>query len=220
MELAMRFGLLCLAVCGGIGLAGCGNTGAPATAALGRAAADASGGALASDNRPPPKPTSSIPAGATPDQVVAEFLSALKGGDKATTAALLTAKAWEETSKHNIEVDPQSAPNAQYQVQAAQYLPDNPSGAHVTSVWTEVYDDGNVTYQIVWVLRREQDGWRIAGMALELVPGQDLAFLNFEDPADMMKKRDEAIAAMEPPAAETAAQPTGPGQIPATPIER
>ena len=48
-------------------------------------------------------------------------------------------------------------------------------------------------------------------MAIELVPEQGLAFLNFEDPDDMIRKQEEAekaLAAMNPPAAETAAIPT------------
>jgi hypothetical protein len=150
-----------------------------------------------------------VAAEATPDQVVSVFLNALRVGDKATTASLLTAKAREETAKHNIAVDPQSAPNAQYQVHKAEFLADTPSGSHVTSVWNEKYADGEVTYNIVWVLRKQTEGWRIAGMALELTPGEQPAFLNFEDPLDMMRKRDEAIAAQQPPAAEVAQQPAG-----------
>jgi hypothetical protein len=42
-------------------------------------------------------------------------------------------------------------------------------------------------------------------MAIELVPGQGLAFLNFEDPDDMIRKQEEAMAALNPPVAETAA---------------
>lgn len=135
---------------------------------------------------------------ASPDQVISVFLDALRVGDSATTANLLTSKAREETAKHNIAVDPQSAPGAKYAVAPAEFLPDNPHGAHVRSSWTETYQDGTVNYDIVWVLRRQKEGWRIAGMALELVPGQDPAFLNFEDPTDMLAKRDAAIAAQMP----------------------
>src|SRR4029453_15166844 len=76
-----------------------------------------------------------------------------------------------------------------------------------TSVWTETYPDGTIKYDVVWVLRRQAEGWRIAGMAIELVPGQPPAFLNFEDAADMAKKYEEAMAASQPGAAEVAANP-------------
>ena len=80
----------------------------------------------------------------------------------------------------------QSAPNATYQVRPGEILGDQ-NGAHVKSVWTERFDDGDETYEIVWALRRQQDGWRLAGMAMELIPGQPMQYLNFEDPADMLR---------------------------------
>ena len=155
-----------------------------------------------------PQQPVAIPADAPPDQVVATFLGALRSGDKPTTAALLTTKARAETAKHQLAIDPLSAPNAKYEVLKPEYLTGNPDGAHVASSWSETYEDGTVTYDIVWVLRREAGGWRIAGMASELVPGEPPAFLNFEDPADMIKKWDEALAAETPAEATVTAQPS------------
>ncbi len=150
-----------------------------------------------------------VPASASPDQVVTVFLNALRSGDSPTTESLLTAKARQELAKHSLSVDVQSAPNASYQVRTAEILADQ-SGAHVKSVWTEKFDDGDETYEIVWALRRQQDGWRLAGMALQLIPGQPMQFLNFEDPADMLRKKEEAIATMQQAAAQTAQQPQSP----------
>jgi hypothetical protein len=148
-----------------------------------------------------------VPANAAPDQVVLTFLNALRTGDSPTTESLLTSKARQELARHSLSVDVQSAPNASYQVRPAELLADDPSGAHVKSVWTEKFDDGDETYEIFWALRRQPEGWRIAGMAMELIPGQPMQFLNFENPEDMLRKKDEAIAAMQAPAAQTAQQP-------------
>ncbi|MCI0359539.1 MAG: hypothetical protein L0211_13770 [Planctomycetaceae bacterium] len=210
----MRRGLLCLVVCGGIGLAGCGGEAQP-PAAQGQTAGQTPLEATAAEPEVPgvnaveaaKLPSVQVAVTATPEQVVQTFLDAMKQGDIATKAALLTQKAREETARENFEINPQSAANAQYEVRPAEYLPENPHGAHVTSVWTEAYPDGTITYDVVWVLRRQAEGWRIAGMAIELVPGQPPAFLNFEDAADMAKKYSEAMAASQPPAAEVAAQP-------------
>jgi hypothetical protein len=161
-----------------------------------------------------------VPASAAPEQVVSVFLDALRAGDQATTAALLTGKALTETSKRNLSVCPQATPNMEYKVMSSEVLPENPSGAHVSVRWTENYSDGNVEYDVVWVLRRQQEGWRIAGMAIELVPGQGLAFLNFEDPDDMIRKQEEAMAALSPPAAETAALPGDNAATPPTDLQQ
>jgi hypothetical protein len=208
-----------------VGIVGCGGgSGASEPAAGGPEAAGeqaASTEAGATEAAPvPAAPAVQVPADAGPDKVVTVFLDALKNGDTSTKASLLTAKALAETTKHEFEVNPQSAPNAQYQVHPPEFLASNPNGAHVTSVWTESYEDGQITYEVVWVLRRETQGWRIAGMAIELIPNQPPSFLNFEDPADMAAKYNEAMAAQQPPAAETAANPQDPMAIQSTPIER
>ncbi|HEY2415027.1 MAG TPA: hypothetical protein VGI40_22475 [Pirellulaceae bacterium] len=160
-----------------------------------------------------------VPSNATPDQVVTVFLNAMRSGDSPTTESLLTGKAREELAKHSLSVDVQSAPNATYQVHRAEILQDA-SGAHVRSVWTERFNDGDETYEIVWALRHQQEGWRVAGMAMELLPGQPMQFLNFEDPADMLHKKEQAIAALQAPAVQTAQQPQQPLAPAARTIER
>lgn len=156
-----------------------------------------------------------VPTEATPDQVVSVFLDAMRAGDASTVETLLTTKAREETRRHQMPVEPMAAPNAQFQVAAAQYLPMNPDGAHVQAQWVESDGTNNYTHTVIWVLRRQTDGWRVAGFAIDLVAGQGPQFLNFEDPADMMKKYKEALAANEaaqqPHVAQQAVQPPPPG---------
>ncbi len=152
---------------------------------------------------------------ATPDQVVSVFLEAMRAADATSVESLLTTKAREETIRHNMPVEPVAAPHAQFQVAAPQYLPMNPNGAHVQAQWVESDGMQTYTHTVIWVLRRQTEGWRIAGFAIELVPGQGPQFLNFEDPADMIKKQQEAVAAIQAataePAAVQAAQPAQPG---------
>lgn len=167
---------------------------------------------------PAPQPIA-VPATASPEQVVTVFLNALRTGDSPTTESLLTSKAREELAKHELSVDVQSAPNAVYEVKPAEGVQGDPTGAHVSSVWTEKFDDGEETYEIVWAVRKQPEGWRLAGMAMQLIPGQAMQFLNFENPEDMLKKKDEAIAAMQAAAAEMAQQQPPSTTQPAT-IER
>jgi hypothetical protein len=197
------------------GLVGCTGKTTPNTSD-----ASASGQTPAAAQATPRTQPIAVPASATPDQVVSTFLNALRTGDSPTTESLLTTKAREELAKHSLSVDVVSAPNSTYQVRPGEVLPNDPAGAHVSSVWTEKFADGEETYEIIWALRRQTEGWRLAGMAMELIPGQQMQFLNFENPEDMLRKKDEAIAAMQPAAAETAqqTQPAPTAQRPA--IER
>ena len=188
-----------------VGLIGCSGKPTPSQAA--GTSAEAQNNAIAATQSQSVQQPIFVPPAATPDQVVTVFLSSLRAGDSPTTESLLTGKARQELAKHSLSVDVQSAPNATYQVRPAELLQADPNGAHVSSVWTEKFDDGDETYEIVWALRRQAEGWRLAGMAMELIPGQPMQFLNFEDPEDMLRKKDEAIATLQPPAAETAQQP-------------
>ena len=130
-----------------------------------------------------------------PKQVVMALIEAMKSGDKEAKSALLTTKAREETARHDMPVATDAMPNTEYQIAEPTYLQNNPDGAHVSCLLTETLADGTKEeYQIVWVLRREEElGWRIAGMAVELAPGTKPQFLNFEDPLDMQKKMDAAM---------------------------
>src|SRR5688572_22333007 len=137
------------------GLIGC--SGKPAPSPDTGAATPAASGVATNQAAPAPQPIF-VPPSAAPDQVVTVFLSALRAGDSPTTESLLTARARQELDKHDLSVDVQSAPNASYQVRPAELLQTDPNGAHVSSVWTEKFDDGDETYEIVWALRRQAEG--------------------------------------------------------------
>ena len=142
-----------------------------------------------------------IPANSPPDQVVASFLKALKEGDDAQAESLMTSRARQETAKRNLAVQPPGSPTAKFNIGAVNLLPDK-KGAHVHSVWTETDPQGaSVSYEIVWALRAQPEGWRVAGMATQVTEQGPQVYLNFEDPDDMLRKWEEAeatLAAQQP----------------------
>ncbi|MFN0018451.1 MAG: hypothetical protein ACKVP0_09345 [Pirellulaceae bacterium] len=187
----------------GLGFVGCGG---PSTASKEPAttAEKAAEMAAATESAREEAPASAarapvdIPANAPPDEVVTAFLEARRTGDPQTTSALLTSTARSATAKHKIDVNGEALPDLQFQVAKPKYLKNNSKGAHVSSIWTEILPDGTkASYEVVWVLRKEAIGWRVAGFAAELTPGTEPQFLNFEDPEDMMKKQQESVAAAE-----------------------
>jgi len=139
------------------------------------------------------------PASVTsPTDVISSFLTALRDGDEQTTAALLTSLARAETSRRNLTVRPPGAPSAEFKIGNVEYIGPQQDGAHVTSTWTEDDDAGNrIAYEVVWVMRHQTEGWRIAGLAANLTAGEPPVFLNFENPDEMIAKqqRAEQIAA-------------------------
>lgn len=204
----MRHWIFALSVLVGSGLVGCTKAKPTPTASTNPPA----GAAVAAQAKPKPQPIA-VPANATPEQVMTVFLQAWQKGDSATFDSLLTDKAREELAKHDVTPDPLSSPNAVFNVEPARPLATDPTVVNVNSVWTEQVqnEEGKLIderYQIEWALRRQQNGWRVVGMRMELVPGQ-VQQISFEDPATMLRMMADATAALNPsaPAQPGAAQP-------------
>jgi len=124
----------------------------------------------------------------SPAQVVARFMEALKSGDTATASDLLTPTARQKTEEAKLEVGLPASKTAVCEVGEFEIIDEE--GAHVASTWTDAHEDGEQrTDKIVWILRKESIGWRVAGMAMKIFDDAQPLILNFEDPADMMRKQ-------------------------------
>jgi len=123
---------------------------------------------------------------ATPEQVVEHFLAALQQGDDEEVTGLLTAKARTETAKHDLVVRSPGSPTATFRVGALELVS---GGAYVNSQWSEMSEDGfSHSFEIIWVLRKQANGWRIAGMATRVAANEQPTYLNFENPQEMIRK--------------------------------
>src|SRR5262245_13099737 len=162
------------------------------------------------------EPTMSRQAGATgtPDQAVYDFLEAVRTGNDQKAAEMLSPLARQKTTEMHMEVAPPGSPTAKFTVGKVKYKADDNDGAYVTCTWSDVSDDqGQVrSDEIVWGVRREPEGWRIVGMVLQVLPGEEPLVLNFEDPEDMIRKQQmlhdrETGQAADPQAARPEANP-------------
>ncbi|HRX78036.1 MAG: hypothetical protein H6821_14700 [Planctomycetaceae bacterium] len=125
-----------------------------------------------------------------PDVVVAAFLDALRDGNDQVAEALLTSIARRETQAHELTVQPPGSPSARYEIGEVHYVQ---GGVHVNSSWSEYDESGEpANYEIVWVLRQEPIGWRVAGMATAVNPAKPPIYLNFEDVPDLLAKWQQA----------------------------
>ena len=121
------------------------------------------------------------------EQAVTEFLEALRRGDEAKASRLLTTKARRETAKSELALKPEGSQSATFTVDKVEYVTSD--GAEVTATWTDTNRHGQTqSNQIVWILRNESQGWRIAGMGVEVFEGQPPAIFNFEDPASVINE--------------------------------
>lgn len=126
-----------------------------------------------------------------PDVAVFTFLEAVRKGDDNAASGMLTAMARKKTTEMQLAVAPPGSATASFEVSEFELVGED--GAHVASKWTDVGEDGKPhSDDIVWMLRRDPEGWRIAGMATKLFEDLPPLMLNFEDPEDMIRQQQMA----------------------------
>jgi len=153
----------------------------------------ATAGCSKSAEEPVAAAPAAAPPVAPPDAAVREFLDAIRVGDHKRAEGMLTDTARQKTSEMDLLVAPPGSATAKFEIAEMEVIEDQV--AHVASVWTDIGDDGKPqTNEFVWALRRQPQGWRVAGVAVQLFPNQPPLLLDFEDPADMLRKQQMAEA--------------------------
>jgi len=137
------------------------------------------------------RPNAVAESSAKPDGPAAaahEFLEALRTGNDEKAAKMLSTAARQKTASLNRNVTPPASDTARFTLGKVEYV--NDDGARVACTWTDLDEEGKPkTDEAIWVLRREDNAWRIAGVAAQVFPGEPPLLLNFEDPQDMLRKQ-------------------------------
>jgi hypothetical protein len=124
-----------------------------------------------------------------PTDIVSQFLDQVRrGGDNTAAGDLLTQAAQMELKRIGRSVQPIGTPNASFKVTRGEAHPDDPNAMIVHSIWSEPNEEGGQSdSEVLWGLKREPNGWRISGLAVEPEPGVDLVVVNFEDGNSMLQ---------------------------------
>lgn len=123
-----------------------------------------------------------------PAAAVRDWLEAVRTGNDEKATAMLTTLAREKTAAMNLSVRPPASETAKYEIGRVRMVGDD--AAQVAATWTDLDEEGKPqTDEAIWVLRKEPQGWRIAGVAATVFPGEPPLKLNFEDPEDMLLKQ-------------------------------
>lgn len=141
--------------------------------------------------------TASINASAAPNSLANleapaaacyEFLDAVRTGNDEKASRMLSSTAREKVDALKLGITPPASDTARFTLGKVKYV--NEDGAQVESTWTDTDDNGQpCSDTAVWVLRREEQGWRVVGVAATIFSGEPPLLLNFEDPEDMIKKQ-------------------------------
>ena len=155
---------------------------------------------------------------AKPDAAVGEFLEAVRVGNDQDAAAMFTPLARQRVAELKIQVAPQGSDTASFSVGEVEYVAED--GARVAATWTDLDEDGKPrTDDMTWMVRRVPEGWRVAGMATVVFPGEPQLLLDFEKPQETLRKlelvREEVLRR-----AQTAGLPPSEQQNPEDSIRR
>jgi hypothetical protein len=132
-------------------------------------------------------PAGSVAKADDPAAAVSEFLEAVRTGNDEAASQMLSSIARKKTASLNRSVTPPASDTATFTVGKVDYVD---GGARVACTWTDLDADRQPrTDEAFWVVRREASGWRIAGVAAQVFPGEKPVFLNFEDPEDMVRQQ-------------------------------
>jgi hypothetical protein len=155
---------------------------------------------------------------AGPAAAVYDFLEAVRTGDDETARIMLTPLARRRTAERDMQVAPEGSDTAEFEIGQIEYLAED--GARVATTWSDL--DGNLqrrTDQITWMLRRGSEGWRIAGAAATVFPGEPPLLLDFEDPDEMLRKQELVQQEISRRARQEALQAMD-GQVPQDSVRR
>jgi hypothetical protein len=128
-------------------------------------------------------------AAATPSEAITKFMTAFKEGDDATAAVLLTEKARQEADRTQKAISPPGSKTMRFTVGDVEYVSDAKDAAHVACQIVDVDPEGEASkYDVIWFLRQEEAGWRVAGVAMKVFEDELPVLYNFEDQDDMDRK--------------------------------
>ena len=115
-----------------------------------------------------------------PKEVVRLFLDSMRQGNGAQLSSLLSSLAREEIKRKQLEIAPLGSPLATFQIVEAA---EQDGGMLVSSTWTEPPEQPGqpaTELEVVWELRKETEGWRICGMAVDPKNGDEIQIVDFE----------------------------------------
>jgi hypothetical protein len=122
-----------------------------------------------------------------PASAVTVFLEAVRRGDDEKILDMYTDRARQEANRLKEHFAPKGSDTAEFTVGDVKYVAEN--GARVACTWSDLDQTGQRhTMEFLWTLRREPEGWRVAGMVATPFPGENPVLLDFENLEETIQK--------------------------------
>ncbi|MDR2115114.1 MAG: hypothetical protein LBP87_01910 [Planctomycetaceae bacterium] len=116
-------------------------------------------------------------------EIVSRFMTAILHGESQTIRTLLTPPARQKSEELGISFTPQTSRTASFTID--RIVPQGENCVYVHTTLTDLNEEAEKeSAEIIWIMAKSAEGWRISGAAAEIFDGQDKTFLNFEDPEE------------------------------------
>lgn len=125
--------------------------------------------------------------GASVEEVCQRFMDLMQTGNRIAAENLLTKSALAITTQAGLQLEPMGGPTAEYKVQDVRYATTKQKLAQVECLIVDKIDGEAYEMNVTWLARKQNTGWRISGVLLELEPGQVPDLLSFENIHDVTK---------------------------------
>ena len=120
-----------------------------------------------------------------PEDVCRVFVKALSAGDHIAASKMLTNVAQIETARANLELESPGSVNAIWEVLEAEYATAEKKIAQVRCLLKE--PDSRESAHLTWLMRLQDNGWKISGMSIQISGTGDVDLLSFENPLDLQR---------------------------------
>jgi hypothetical protein len=139
-------------------------------------------------------PQPAAPAVLTPDQVCREFIACLQKQDSLSAERFLTRTSAVNARKAKLTLESPGSETAKFEFSAPSFANNRKLIATVACKIVDRVDEQTTETEISWLLKRDGDAWKIAGMILAIDDQGNTDFYSFENPEDIELIKRNVIA--------------------------
>ncbi len=138
--------------------------------------------------------TNQEPQVLTPDQVCREFLNCLQKSDALSAERYLTKTSAVNARKAALTLESPGSPQARFEFAEPTFANSKRLVATVVCTVIDQVEGQPSESQISWLLKRDGEAWKIAGMILTVDENGATDFFSFENPEDIQLIKQNVIA--------------------------
>ena len=133
------------------------------------------------------------PSETAPGTICQLFVRYLSVGNRSMAEQMLTPAALSTTSRAQLQLEPVGGPLAKYEMEDPRFATNKRKLCQIDCRIKDPSGDQTVETEITWICRLQKDGWRIAGMMVEVTPDQPKDYLSFENVKDVTRIKNSLI---------------------------